>query len=88
MVEAARIAYRDYPTVVNEIPESGVTYDNTLAEYARMDTYMQGAQKQIGGSSDSAQLAQSYMWDKIAKGELDDEYKQLYENVVILAVLA
>lgn len=53
-----------------------------------MDTSMQNAQKSIGGSSDSAQLAQSYMWTKIYNNEIDDEYRQLYENVVILAVLA
>lgn len=88
MVEAARIAYRDYPTVVNEIPESGLTYRNEIHEYAKMDSAMQQAQKAIGGSSDSAQLAQSYMWSKVAKGEFDDEYQQLYHNVVILAVLA
>jgi len=88
MVEAARIAYRDYPTVVNEIPESGLTYRNEPHAYAKMDSAMQQAQRAIGGSSDSAQLAQSYMWSKVARGEFDDEYQQLYHNVVILAVLA
>ena len=88
MVEAARIAYRDYPTVVNEIPESGIFYDNKKSEYAKMDSSLQKCQKAIGGSSDSAQLAQSYMWDKIYRNEFDDDYKQLYEDVVILAVLA
>ena len=88
MVEAARIAYRDYPTVVNDIPESGKTYVNDIKEYAKMDSAMQTAQRAIGGSSDSAQLAQSYMWSKVARGEYDDEYLQLYHNVVILAVLA
>lgn len=88
MVEAARRAYKDFPTVVNEIPESGLSYDNNLKEYARMDISMQNAQKAIGGSSDSAQLAQSYMWTKIYNNELDDEYLQLYHNTAILAVLA
>lgn len=88
MVEAARIAYRDYPTVVNEVPESGMSYDNTMAEYARMDSAMQSAQKAIGGSSDSAQLSQSYYWTKVANGEDDEEKQQLYENTVILAVCA
>ena len=88
MVEAARIAYRDYPTVVNDIPESGLTYKNEPHEYARMDSLMQRAQKAIGGSSDSAQLAQSYMWSKVANGEFDDEYEDLYHNTVVLAVLA
>lgn len=88
MVEAAKIAYRDFPTVVNDIPESGKTYTNSLEEYATMDALMQRAQRAIGGSSDSAQLAQSYMWSKIAKKEYDEEYQQLYHNIVILAVLA
>jgi len=88
MVEAAKISYRDYPTVVNDIPESGKTYTNDIREYAKMDSAMQTAQRAIGGSSDSAQLAQSYMWSKVARGEFDDEYQQLYHNVVILAVLA
>lgn len=88
MVKAAKISYGKYPTVVNEIPESGKTYRNELSEYAKMDSAMQCAQRAIGGSSDSAQLAQSYMWTKVANGEFDDEYTDLYHNVVILAVLA
>ena len=88
MVEAARRAYAEFPTVVNEIPESSLSYNNTMSDYAHMDNIMQSAQKSIGGASDSAQLAQSFMWDKIYRGELDEEYQQLYENVVILAVLA
>ncbi len=88
MVEAARKAYRDYPTVVNEVPESGMKYDNTMSEYARMDSQMQDAQKAIGGSSDSAQLSQSYYWTKLANNEYDEETQQLYENTVILAVCA
>lgn len=88
MVEAARIAYRDYPTVVNEVGESGMSYDNTMAEYARMDSAMQSAQKAIGGSSDTAQLSQSYYWTKVSKKEFDDDCKQYYENTVILAVCA
>ena len=88
MVLGAKRAYVEYPTVVNEVPESKTTYNNTLADYALMDSKMQAAQKAIGGSSDSAQLSQSYMWSKIACGEYDDEYWQLYDNTVILAVLA
>ena len=88
MVEAARIAYRDYPTAVNEIPESGKTYENEIHQYAKMDSSMQRQQKAIGGSSDSSQLAQSYMWSKVAAGEFDEEYTQLYHNTVILATLA
>jgi hypothetical protein len=85
MVKAAKVAYHDFPTVVNAIPESGKSYVNDIREYAKMDSMMQTAQKAIGGSSDSAQLAQSYFWSKKAKGEFDQE---LYHNIVILAVLA
>ena len=59
-----------------------------MSEYARMDSQMQSAQKAIGGSSDTAQLSQSYYWDKVARGEFDDECQQYYENTVILAVCA
>ena len=85
---AAKKAYAEFPTVVNEVGESGITYKKTMSEYAKMDSKMQGAQKAIGGSSDSAQLAQSYYWTKIANGEYDEETQQLYDDVVILAVLA
>ena len=88
MVEAARIAYRDFPTVVNEVPESGITYDNKMSEYAKMDSKMQSAQKAIGGSSDTAQLSQSYYWSKVSRNEMDEDAQQYYENTVILAVCA
>ena len=89
MVEAARISYHDYPTVVNEIPESGLTYKNEPYEYAKMDSAMQRAQKAIGGSSDSAQLSLTYYFDGIYNNNDDSlKLKQLYDNTVILAVLA
>jgi hypothetical protein len=88
MVEAARIAYRDFPTVVNKVGESSLSYGNSMSEYARMDSFMQNAQKAIGGSSDTAQLSQSYYWSKIANNEKDDDCQQYYENTVILAVAA
>jgi len=88
MVEAARIAYRDFPTVVNEVKESSLSYNNTMKDYAKMDSSMQSAQKAIGGSSDLAQLSQSYYWDKITRNIHDDDCRQYYENTVILAVAA
>lgn len=88
MVKAAKYAYEHYPTVVNEVPESGKTYDNTPHAYALMDSAMQFSQRNIGSSSDTAQLCQSYMFDKIYKNQFDDDYKQLYEDVIVLAVLA
>ena len=37
MVKYAEICYRDFPTIVNALKESGITYKNTMLEYARMD---------------------------------------------------
>ena len=88
MVLAAKRCYENFPTVVNAIPESGLHYDNTLQEYAKMDVIMANAQKAIGGSSDTAQLALSYYFDNVYKGINDEDTKQYYENFVILAVLA
>ena len=88
MVKAVKKAYELYPTVVNMVPESSTSYDNTMKDYAIMDSKMQSAQKAIGGASDTAQLALSYYYDRIEKGIDDEVTKQLYENVCILAVLA
>lgn len=88
MVKAAKRAYEDFPTVVNDIPESGLVYDNNMGEYARMDTYLQSAQKAIGGSSDTAQLCLSYYFNNVYRGIENEDTKQYYDNFVILAVLA
>ena len=88
MVLAAKRCYEDFPTVVNDVPESGLTYNNTLEDYARMDIAMQGTQKAIGGSSDTAQLALSYYFNNVYHGINNEDTKQYYDNFVILAVLA
>lgn len=88
MVKAAKKAYENFPTVVNALEESGLKYKNIPEEYAKMDAAMAAAQKAIGGSSDSAQLAQSYYWTRIANNINDEETQELYENIIILAVLA
>ena len=49
---------------------------------------MQSAQKAIGGSSDTAQLSQSYYWNQLARGINNEDTRQYYENTVILAVEA
>lgn len=91
MVEAARIAYKDFPTVVNNLKESGITYENTPEAYAKMDNNLAKAQLDIGESSNLAQLALSYYWTEKAKPEEEQDQqvlKDLYDNFVILAVLA
>ena len=41
MVKAAKIAYEKYPTVVNDVPESKSSYNNTLEKKKKMDSLMQ-----------------------------------------------
>ena len=80
MVESAKEAYKSFPTVVNKLNESGLTYQNTMKEYARMDNKFAKSRIGIGESSNLAQLAMTYYWTK--------KSKELYDNFVILAVLA
>lgn len=53
-----------------------------------MDSKMQASQRAIGASSDVAQLALSYYFDRTYKGIYDEVTKQLYENIIVLACLA
>lgn len=80
MVEAGRRAYTQYPTIVNALKESGITYGNTMADYATMDNKFARSQLAIGESSNLAQLAMSYYWA--------DREKELYDAFVILSVVA
>lgn len=80
MVEAGRRAYTYYPTIVNALKESSVTYGNTMEDYALMDNRFARSQLAIGESSNLAQLAMSYYW-----GERE---KDLYDIFVILSVVA
>lgn len=80
MVRSAKEAYKNFPTVVNKLNESGLTYQNTMREYARMDNKFAKSRIGIGESSNLAQLAMTYYWT--------EKSKELYDNFVILAVLA
>ena len=88
MVEAARISYRDFPTAMNAIGQSNKTYKNEMSEYAKMDSTAQNAQLGIGLSSNLAQMGLSYLWTKKARGEIDNEYMELYHSCIILATIA
>lgn len=80
MVAAAKKAYHEYPTIVNALSESGITYDNTPQQYAMMDNNLARSKEGIGESSNLAQLAMTYYWTQPSK--------ELYDNFVILSVLA
>lgn len=89
MVDKAYECYRDYPTIVNKLKESGITYNNTLIDYAEMDNNLAKSQRVIGESSNLAQLAMSYYWtDRAHYDEITDETEELYDTFVILSVLA
>lgn len=80
MVKAAKICYYEYPTIVNDLKESGITYSNTMKSYSDMDNKFAKSSLGIGWSSNLAQLALTYYWTSPTR--------ELYDNFVILSVLA
>lgn len=89
MVHYAAVCYRDYPTIVNALQESGITYPNTKAAYAQMDNKFSKSRRGIGWSSNLAQLAMTYYWTELQKEQPDQEkITAYYDNFVILSVLA
>lgn len=81
LVKYAKICYEDYPTIVNELKESNITYENTKLSYADMDNKFAKSRMSIGESSNLAQLAMTYYWT-------NPNNKELYDNFIILSVLA
>lgn len=82
LVDLAKIAYTDYPTIINEIKEIGESeYHFTLGDYAKMDSKIASAQIAIGTSTDTAQLALSYYYD----GNMEN--KELEDCFIILSVI-
>lgn len=89
LVKAAKICYEKYPTIVNSLKESGLVYNNTMADYARMDNMMAHSQLGIGWSSNAAQLCMSYFWTELAKQDPNKQDMQsYYQYFIILSVLA
>ncbi len=89
IVKCAKKCYDEYPTIVNALKESGVTYHNTKTDYAHMDNKFSGSKMGIGWSSNLAQLAMTYYWTEQSKDNPDTEkLGELYDNFIILSVLA
>ena len=91
MVECARRCYERFPTIVNDIGESGISYDNMPEAYAMMDNKMARARLGIGWSSNLAMLAISYFFTELQKNEEDrDErlIRELEDDFIILSVIA
>jgi len=80
IVAAAKKFYKQYPTIVNNIPKEANHYNNTSEDFARIDNNLAASQRAIGESSNLAQIALSYTYN------YND--KVCYDSVCILSVLA
>ena len=80
IVENAKICYKDYPTIVNNIPKDTNHYANTMEDFAKVDNKLAASQLAIGESSNLAQLALTYTYN------FDD--KKYIDYVCILSVVA
>lgn len=83
IVEIAKKAYSDYPTIINDIGLAGKSeYRKDMKSYSKMDSSISSAQYAIGSSSNIAQLALSYYFDGgCTSTELEDVF-------IICSVLA
>lgn len=89
MVACAARCYLEYPTIVNALKESGISYRNTKLDYAKMDSKFSKSRMGIGYSSNLAQLAMTYYWTEMQKPEPDEQLlRDLYDTFIILSVLA
>ena len=89
MVECAKKCYTEYHTIVNDLQESGITYNNTMDDYAKMDNKFAKTRIGIGYSSNLAQLAMTYYWTESNKQCPNiKDMEDLYDNFVILSVVA
>ena len=60
VVDRAKYCYANYPTVVNNIPKEKNIYDNTLYNQAVIDNKLAASQRDIGESTNVAQVCLSY----------------------------
>ena len=60
IVERAKYCYENFPTVVNNIPKEKNIYDNTLYNQAIIDNKLAASQRDIGESTNVAQICLSY----------------------------
>lgn len=83
IVQLARKAYNEYPTIINGIEQLGTSeYTKSMASYAKMDSDISAAQYAIGYSSNLAQLALCYYYHEGSKN------KDLEDVFIICSVLA
>lgn len=63
IVNYSKFCYKNYRTIVNNIPKEKQAYDNSMLSYAKMDNALAQAQRAIGESSNLAQLALTYTYN-------------------------
>lgn len=80
IVLCAKSCYKNYPTIVNNIPKQNKHYDNTPHNFAMIDNNLSKAQMAIGEASNLAQIALTYTYNF-----KDKKYE---DAVCILSVLA
>ena len=82
IVELAKKAYAEYPTIINDIKYGTNEYDKSMLSYSKMDSNISSAQYNIGSASNIAQLSLSYWFDGGCKD------KELEDVFIICSVLA
>jgi hypothetical protein len=80
IVNHADYCYRNYPTIVNNIPKDNKTYQNTPSNYSTIDNNLAASQQDIGLSSNTAAIALSYYYTTTERKYLN--------QICILSVLA
>ena len=80
IVKHAKHCYKNYPTIVNLVPQEKNIYDYDMRDFAKVDNALAAAQLAIGESSNIAQLALTYTYNYN-----DSKYQ---DYVCILSVLA
>jgi len=79
IVKHAKYCYKQFPTIVNNIPKEKNIYNNTPLDFAVVDNKLAAAQLDIGESSNVAQIGLSYSYNNL---------DGVADQVAILAVLA
>lgn len=88
MVELAKKAYLEYPSMINNISAHKSSYKKNMLDYALMDNKIASSQYDIGIASDLAQIALSLYFDECANGDDEKKKRALMDIVIKASVLA
>ena len=62
LIVESSISAQKFPTIVNDIPKSDKTYNNTMSDRAKIDSGLAKGKYDIGLTSNIAQLSLSWYW--------------------------